>query len=397
MLELESNKKTVLFVCAYNAISGGTIMVFEHAYRLKLRGIEAYITFRHTDDETPYSAFPHYSDVNIIEYGSQKKFDFVVATFWTTVYDLIDFEAKHYAYFCQCDERLFYKGDDIKRFWVEQTYSANSLHVVASADLLSTNLKDEFASESQHVPYGINISNFHRIKRPERDRIRILIEGPGKALFKRVRDSFEVTNEISNVEVWYVTYDGYVAPDWKSDKVFKKVPYYQMPEIYQSCDILIKMSEVESFGLPNLEMMACGGAVITTAFTGHEEYAIDGKNSFVVPIGDVEAARIKVLELIANPELRKKFGENGIKTAQARDWNILKPDFADALEKIERSYPQGNAQRVLTKLKPLSRAYHEYESTLHKLQYLENWKLGVIEREKTIPFRIAHRVLNLIK
>ena len=390
-------KQTVLFICSYGAISGGTIVIFEHAYRLKLEGFEVSLAFKYVEPGFDPIVFPHSQDVSLIDYETDKHFDFVVATFWSTFYDLSAFQSKNYVYFCQCDERLFYREDNTDRDWAALTYSISAMHAVAPAKFLATKLGDEFGINCHYVPNGTDVSLFSNQNREKSDKVIVLIEGPGKAWFKRVDDAFQVTHGISNIEIRYVTYDGYVAPDWKSDKVFKKVPYYQMPEIYQSCDILIKMSEVESFGLPNLEMMACGGAVITTAFTGHEEYAIDGKNSFVVPIGDVEAARIKVLELIANPELRKKFGENGIKTAQARDWNILKPDFADALEKIERSYPQGNAQRVLTKLKPLSRAYHEYESTLHKLQYLENWKLGVIEREKTIPFRIAHRVLNLIK
>jgi glycosyltransferase involved in cell wall biosynthesis len=394
---VEDNKKTILFVCSYNTISGGLIAIFEHAYRLKLRGYSTYVTFKFTDNQTPYSVFPHYTEVNIIDYGSMREFDIVIATFWNTVYDLIDFKADHYVYFCQSDERLFYDQNDPKSIWAGLTYSMPELHSISSALWLANRLAEEFSAEVHHAACGILCSNFFPRAKTKKNVLRVLIEGSGKTWFKRIEDSFKVVQDIPNIEVWYVTNDGYVSPAWKPDRVFKKIPHDQMPEIYQSCDILVKMSEIESFGLPNLEMMGCGGSVITTAFTGQEEYAIDGENSFVVPIGDVETARDKVLQLIANSELRKKFGENGVRTAEARDWNILKPDFADALEKIEQRHPQGNAKRVLPKLETLSRAYHAHESTLHKLKYLENWKSGVIEREKTLPFRIAHKVRNFLK
>ena len=385
-------KQSVLFICAYSGISGGTIVIFEHAYRLQLKGYDVAITFKHTEIGFDPTVFPHASDISIIEYKSRVDFDFVIATFWSTVYDLADFNATYYLYFCQCDERLFYHENDTTRFWVEQTYSALPIPVVVPAKFLATKLSNEFSSTCFHVPNGINVALFNCEKREVIDNIRVLIEGAGKAWFKRVDDAFQVVNNVPNIEIRYVTYDGFVAEKWKADEVFKKIPYSEMPSIYQSCDILLKMSEVESFGLPNLEMMACGGAVITTAFTGHEEYAVHGENAFVVEIGDIKTAKERLQQLIHNPELRKKFGDNGIETAKLRDWNTLKPDFSSTLEKIESTHPNGNAKIVLPKLQSLSRAFREHESAQAKIKYLEDWKAKISKEEKTLPNRIARKV-----
>ena len=61
-----------------------------------------------------------------------------------------------------------------------------------------------------------------------------------------------------------------------------------------SCDVLIKMSRVEGFFMPPLEMMACGGTVLTGKVTGYNEYVVDGYNGLVVEQGDVESAKKKL-------------------------------------------------------------------------------------------------------
>jgi glycosyltransferase involved in cell wall biosynthesis len=372
-------------------------MIFEHAFRLKANGFRVSITFKYFDASIPTSAFPHAVETNIIKYGSETKFDLVIATYWATVYDLKDFSARFYLYFCQCDERLFYEENDSRRFWVEQTYSVVALFKIASAKFLAEKLNIEFSGPAFHAPCGINLDKFNQSNKPVKSgRVKVLIEGPGKAKFKRIDDAFKVVRKFPDIEVWYVTYDGYVSPDWKPDRVFVKVPHHEMPDIYQSCDILLKLSAVESFGLPNLEMMACGGAVITSAFTGQEEYAIDGENAFVVDIGDTDKAAERLSQLINDSELRRRFGENGVKTASKRDWNTLKPSFADVLNRIVTEYPQGNRESCLPRLENLSLGYKEWESLLNGRDYMNKWKQSIVERESTLTYRIANKLHHFL-
>jgi glycosyltransferase involved in cell wall biosynthesis len=387
----------VLFFSAYNAISGGTIMLFEHAYRLQKKGFDVSITFRDVNPEISFDVFPHNSELNIIEYGDEMKFDIVIATYWTTVYDLSNFNAKHYVYFSQCDERLFYEIQDPTRFWVEQTYTLNRLPIIASAQFLAQRYETEFGADTHYLPYGMDLKKFNPSGRKKEDKIRVLIEGAGLAKIKRVADAFEVVKGIPNIEVWYVTYDGHIEPEWKANRVFRSVPYSEMPKIYRSCDILLKLSEVESFGLPNLEMMACGGAIITSNFTGHEEYARDGENAFVVKIGDVEAARKKLLELIVNRETLNQFKQEGLATANQRNWDTLTPDLNSVLQQILKNQLDGNAEECRNRLLSMHLAFYEQKEMSANLKYLQHWKNQIAKREKNFSYRVAAKLYGPLK
>ena len=138
-----------------------------------------------------------------------------------------------------------------------------------------------------------------------------------------MQNAFEAIHDL-DCEVWCVSTAGKPAPNWRCDRFFGRVPHDQMKRIYSSCDVLLKMSEVESFCLPPLEMMACGqGACVIGEVTGIEEYVRDGADALVVKQGDVEAARQAVQRLIEDEELRRRLIENGLETARQFNWDSL--------------------------------------------------------------------------
>jgi len=111
-----------------------------------------------------------------------------------------------------------------------------------------------------------------------------------------------------------------------------------MRKIYSSCDILLKMSRVEGFFGPPLEMMACGGAVVVSKVTGYDEYITHGYNALVVEMGDVQGAKEAVKSLLEDELLRKSLILNGKKTADHWKWD----NTIDTLENL--FYP-----RIITK------------------------------------------------
>ena len=68
----------------------------------------------------------------------------------------------------------------------------------------------------------------------------------------------------------------------RADRVFERVAVESTPVIYRSCDVLVKLSQVEGMYGPPLEMFHCGGTVVTYDVTGHEEYVEHGVNGLVV-------------------------------------------------------------------------------------------------------------------
>jgi hypothetical protein len=96
-----------------------------------------------------------------------------------------------------------------------------------------------------------------------------------------------------------------------------------MAAIYASCDVLLKMSRVESFSYPPLEMMATGGGAVVRDVTGLDEYAVDGENCLIV--SDVEGARRAVRRLVDDAALRARLGAAGRETAGRMTWERSLP------------------------------------------------------------------------
>lgn len=91
--------------------------------------------------------------------------------------------------------------------------------------------------------------------------------------------------------------------------------------VYQMSDIFISTSWWEGFGLPPLEAMACGCAVITSKSGGVNEYAKDNENCLMFePKNEAELAE-KLIRLINEKNLRNRLSQEGVKTAQNFDWN----------------------------------------------------------------------------
>lgn len=73
----------------------------------------------------------------------------------------------------------------------------------------------------------------------------------------------------------------------------------------------------EGFGLPGLEAMACVCAVVSS-YRGVLGYVIDGENSLLSPVRDVDAMVNNIVRLFEDDELGKRISENGIRTGKER-------------------------------------------------------------------------------
>ena len=81
--------------------------------------------------------------------------------------------------------------------------------------------------------------------------------------------------------------------------------------VYAAADVFVCPSKFESFGMANLEAMACAVPVVSTSRGGPSETIVDGVTGFLVDVDDPEALAAPVLRLLADERLRKTVGAAG--------------------------------------------------------------------------------------
>jgi glycogen synthase len=115
---------------------------------------------------------------------------------------------------------------------------------------------------------------------------------------------------------------------WIDEMVDKGTVY----ELYSHAAVFCCPSIYEPFGIINLEAMACETAVVASAVGGIKEVVVDGETGFLVPLEQMQESPFeptnpeqfardlaeRINRLIADPELRRKFGRAGRKRAEEK-------------------------------------------------------------------------------
>lgn len=317
----------IAYVIPGVGISGGISVVLYHLNGLLEKGYDVFAITLDGKDKIEW--FPD-QKVPIIPlsdiYDKNRNYvfeniDVLVATHWSTFEKVLKLKSKKKMYFIQSDERNFEEGERYKKD-VEKTYSyegKEDVEFFTMARWIRDWIKKEFGKKCSYVKNGLDLNIFKEVEPIEkRNGKRVLIEGPISLPFKGVKNAFSVTNNL-DCEVWAVSSDGIPKPEWRCDKFYEKVNLFEMPKIYSSCDILLKMSEVESFAYPPLEMMACGGVPVIKSVPGIEEYAKDGFNCIIVKNQKEAVGAIK--KLLNDKDFYEILRKNAIETAKNFSWS----------------------------------------------------------------------------
>lgn len=76
------------------------------------------------------------------------------------------------------------------------------------------------------------------------------------------------------------------------------------------CDLSLSSSRQEGLPINLIEAMAMGNAIVATDVRGNNDLIENGKNGYLVPLGDSSAMAQRILDLYDNRELVDKFGNN---------------------------------------------------------------------------------------
>ncbi len=94
----------------------------------------------------------------------------------------------------------------------------------------------------------------------------------------------------------------------------------ELAQLYAEADLFVYTSYFEAFGLPPLEAMACGTAVVTTDCGGNRDYVKNGENCLLVPPSDLDQLSSAIYNLLTQDAERQRLATSGHHFAQAWSW-----------------------------------------------------------------------------
>ena len=334
-LESKTNK-SISFVLPSTEISGGIMVALKHCEFLRERGYNVFIIASNPTTEYMRSGEMSFPVVSMQSTIIAAHIDKMVATMWSTVpYVLNQAGVMEKYYLVQNFEPDFYSFEMLDRYQAYETYNKKGLiKYLTISKWCKDWLENDFGQDVFFAPNGIDLKRFNSVERKFDGKIRILIEGDSAVPHKNVDESFMITNQLDKekFEVWYISYNGQPKDWYEFDKFFHKVPYDEMPSIYQQCHILLKTSILESFSYPPLEMMATGGYVVAVPNDGNKEYLVDEENCLLYEKGDYDKGIAQIQRIVENIDLRETLNHNGLECAKSRDWNVIQQSIIDLYE-----------------------------------------------------------------
>ncbi len=112
------------------------------------------------------------------------------------------------------------------------------------------------------------------------------------------------------------------------------LPYY-----YSAAEVLVMPSHYESFGMVALEAMACGTPVVASQVGGLAFLIQNGVTGFVVPGGDHLALSERLTQLLNQPDLRERLGQQAAAYAQDYSWEKISTSILDLYKEVLHYQP----------------------------------------------------------
>jgi hypothetical protein len=305
-----------------SALTGGNAIALTHARAAAAAGWSVTVTALQTPDRATGAQVGAGIRVCAIDEAVRSgRYDVVIATFWRTVYALPEFDAARWLYFVQSIETRFVsKRRPLERAAADMTYMVD-MPVVTVGHWMVDFLRERFGRTATVAPVFVD-PQAHRPDGPaltprEPGRVRVLVEGPLKMRLKNVPRTIELARRSRAHEIWLMTQSD--VPFYPGvHRLLTRVPPGETGAVYRSCDVVLRLSFVEGVSLVPLEMMACGGTVVTNDVTGHDDYMRNGLNGLVVPTDDEDAAVASLDRLVDYPKLLDRLRAGALETVRAR-------------------------------------------------------------------------------
>ena len=213
-----------------------------------------------------------------------------------------------------------YHGDPVA---VDATYRLPLAKIVISTWLRDV-MRERFGVDAEVLVTPVDPALFHRVSvEVATSRPRVLMlhhEYPWKGVSDGLAAVARVKPRVPGLRL--VGF-GVKAPReaLPYDEFHANPPQATLAALYSGCDIYLCPSWDEGLGMPSMESMACGAALVTYDNGGCRDYARDGETALVAPRRDVEALASGLARLATDPDLRRRLAAAGARhVTSAFDW-----------------------------------------------------------------------------
>jgi len=248
--------------------------------------------------------------------------DAVVATAWQSAAAVAAASARcgRKFYLVQHYESLYHGAPAT----VDETYRL-PLHKIAISTWLRDVMRERFDSDAEVLVTPVDRALFHPVPvAPASAGLRALMlhhEYP----WKGVADGFAAVARVkARVPSLRLVGFGVKGPRTLAayDEFHANPPQEKLALLYSGCGIYLCPSWDEGLGMPPMEAMACGAALVTYDNGGCRDYARDGETALVAARRDVGDLAAKLERLAADSALRARLAAAGAAfVTTAFDWD----------------------------------------------------------------------------
>lgn len=335
-----------------NSQSGGYKMIYEYANYLANRGYNVSLLYLNENALKRYH-MPEFVrktiinnmtklgprwfnlDKSILKISTEKKYyqtklkriDIAIFTAIETIKYVDVFKDTHKIYFIQDFENWNFDNEEVYK-----SYNLGMVNIVVAKWLKE--IVDKYSKEPSYIVSNCIDNKIFFNKGMER-RKHSLVFHYRSSDYKGPQYAIMVINEL------YHRYKDLIVNVISTEKKPSNLPeccrFYRgisaekIADINNTAQVFMCTSIEEGFGLPGLEAMACGCALVSSSYKGVFEYAVDGVNALLSPTKDVKSMVDNIVNLFENDEVRIRISQNGIETGREKSLELSAKKFESIL------------------------------------------------------------------